>query len=384
MGPVTQPFGDIPLFRELQRLLASSQGPVNLEIARQIAGTLATQTPDPTPPAEATRALADGVRDSQAVLSGYTRLTLDEPIASITIGRATWVLRALDGWKWLLEATATRFTDGMSAMGGSEDPAMNPVAQMMGQIAPLLLGIQTGTVVGNLATDALGRHDPPIPLDDDGRLFFVTPNIARTAEEYDFDLATFHRWVALHETARQLLIASTPWTAKYVRSLLVALIGSIEIDAGDMERRLMELQSGGPEALQSGAAMDQLIPIASTERHRRALANLRSFLAVFEGYAENAAAAVKSSVVGDASRIDEGMARHRASPSDGKAMLASVLGIERDRSLENAGQTFCAAVVKLRGVAALNQVWAAPDNLPTLAEIKDPFAWMERVLDSPD
>ena len=31
------PFGDIPLFREIQRLLASGGGPVNLEIARQIA-----------------------------------------------------------------------------------------------------------------------------------------------------------------------------------------------------------------------------------------------------------------------------------------------------------------------------------------------------------
>lgn len=381
---MTQPFGDIPLFRELQRLLSSSQGPVNLEIARQIAGTVATQAPDPTPPAETTRGLAEGVREAEVVLSGYTRLSLDEPMSSTTMGRATWVLRALDGWRWLLEGTARRFADAMSALGGSEDPATNPVAQMMGQIGPLLLGIQTGTVVGNLALDALARHDPPIPLDDDGRLFFVTPNIARVAEEYDFELAVFHRWLALQEASRHLLIASTPWTGKYLRSLLVALIDSIEIDGSDMERRLLDLQSGGPEALQSGAAMDQLIPIAATERHDKALANLRSFLAVFEGYTENAAAAVKPSLLGDVSRIDEGMARHRATPSEGKAMLASVLGIERDRGLENAGQTFCAAVIKLRGVAALNRVWAAPDNLPTLEEIKDPFAWMERVLDSPE
>jgi uncharacterized protein (DUF2342 family) len=37
-------------------------------------------------------------------------------------------------------------------------------------------------------------------------------------------------------------------------------------------------------------------------------------------------------------------------------------------------------VVKLRGIASLNRIWEAPDNLPTLDEIKDPFAWMERVL----
>jgi uncharacterized protein (DUF2342 family) len=37
--------------------------------------------------------------------------------------------------------------------------------------------------------------------------------------------------------------------------------------------------------------------------------------------------------------------------------------------------------VQLKGLPALNQMWAAPDNVPTLNEIKDPFAWMERVLD---
>lgn len=356
---------------------------MNFEIARQIAGTLATQTPDPTPPAEAARTIADGVREAEVLLSGYTRLSADEPLRTRTIGRATWVLAALDGWRWLLEDLATRFTDALSSLGPEgEDAVAGPMGQMMGQVAPLLLGIQTGTVVGNLANDALARHDPPIPLDDDGTLFFVTPNIGRIADEYDFDPPAFQRWLALHEAARELVLASTPWVGRYYRSLLSALVASIEIDVGDMEKRLLDLQSGGAEALTSGAGMDQMIPIAATERHERALSSLRSFLAVFEGYAEHAAHAVKTSLLGDTARIDEGMSRQRSAVSEGKAMLASVLGIERDRALETAGQTFCAAVVKLRGIAALNQVWAAPDNLPTLDEIKDPFLWMERVLDA--
>jgi uncharacterized protein (DUF2342 family) len=36
--------------------------------------------------------------------------------------------------------------------------------------------------------------------------------------------------------------------------------------------------------------------------------------------------------------------------------------------------------VKLRGIRSLNSMWEAPDNLPTLEEIRDPFTWMERVL----
>lgn len=376
-----QPFGDIPLFRELQRILASGEGgPINFEIARQIAGTIATQKPDPSPAPEAGRILTEGVRGAEVLLSGYTRLALAEPMRSRTMGRATWVLAALDGWKWLLVALGQRFTDAFSGAGADTPDTNNPLGQMMGQVAPLLLGIQSGTVVGHLAADALARHDPPIPMEDESSLFFVTPNLEALVDEYDLDQAAFFGWIALHEAARQIVVETTPWAARYFRSLLLALVGSIEIDTGDMERRLMDLQSGGAEALTAGAGMDQLIPIAETERYRRALANLRSFLAVFEGYAENAVAAVKPQLLGDTARIDEAMARRRVAPSEGKQMLASVLGIERDRALETAGQTFCAAVVDRKGINALNTVWAAPDNLPNLEEIKDPFAWMERAI----
>ncbi len=378
---MSQPFGDIPLFRELQRILASGQGPVNFEIARQIAGTIATQTPDPSPSPEAARTFSAAVRDAEVLLSGYTRLALDEPIVTKTIGRATWVLAALDGWRWLLESLAGRFTSELSTLGAEAGaPQPNPMEQMMGQIAPLLLGIQVGTVVGHLANDALTRHDPPIPFEDDGALFFVTPNVDRLVDEYDFEPTEFPRWLALHEAARHIVLTATPWVSRYFRSLLVALVDAIEIDTSNLERRLIDLQSGGPDALTSGAGLDQMIPVAQTERYQRALGTLKSFLAIWDGYAEHAAAAVSPQLLADTTRIDEGMARHLASPSDGKAMLASVLGIERDRALETAGKTFCAAVVQLKGIRALNAVWAAPDNLPTLAEIKDPFLWMERVL----
>jgi uncharacterized protein (DUF2342 family) len=55
--------------------------------------------------------------------------------------------------------------------------------------------------------------------------------------------------------------------------------------------------------------------------------------------------------------------------------------VEFDRKLETSGSTFCAAIVSLKDIETLNRVWEAPDNLPTLDEIKDPFAWIERVVD---
>jgi uncharacterized protein (DUF2342 family) len=37
------------------------------------------------------------------------------------------------------------------------------------------------------------------------------------------------------------------------------------------------------------------------------------------------------------------------------------------------------AVIAQRGRQLLNRVWEAPERLPTLAEIRDPAAWITRI-----
>jgi putative hydrolase len=377
-----QPFGDIPLFREIQKILAAGEGPINFEIARQVATAVATQgvSEQPASPA-AGRLLSEAVRAAEVVVSGYTRLPLAEPIQSRSIERGAWVASTLNAWRWLLTHTAERFTGELAKLGPEQAEA-DPLSATIGQVAPLLLGIQAGTLVGHLARESLGRYDLPIPRDDDGRLFLVEANVPQVAADYALDPSELRKWLALHDVARHLIITSVTWASSYWRSLLVELIEAIEIDPSGLEQRLIELQATGAEMLDEGMRVEQTIPIAPTERHSRALDRLRAFMSVFEGYAASACSAVAPEVIGETARIDEGMARHAASASEGRTMLQGLLGINIDKTVVTSGETFCAAVTKLEGLSSLNLVWAAPDNLPTIDEIKDPFAWIERVVKS--
>lgn len=373
-----QPFGDIPLFRELQKLLSADHGPVNLEIARQVAASTSQQAgADPRPSPEWSSSYARAVGDAHQMLSGYTRLASDEPPGSSALSRSAWIESTLQGWSWLMEDFAGRFIDMAKETAGEQAGGIEAV---MGQIVPLLMGLQVGTLVGHLSTEVLYRYELPIPRDDDNKLFVVPSNAEKVISDYSFNTDGFTTWVALRDTCRHLILGS-PWVGPYFRSALSELVSSIEIDMGDVERRLMELQSGAMEGLDQMTSKD-LLPVVQTDRHRAALDRLRAFFSVFEGYASHASAAVGTTIVPGYAKIDEGMARHAAASSDGKQALEALLGITLDRSLTVAGTTFCAAVTKMRGIEALNQVWAAPDNLPTAAEIRDPFAWMERVIDA--
>lgn len=375
----SESFGDIPLFREIQKILSSGSGPINTELARQVGVAIATEgTADPSPSPDAIRVYADRARVVEELVVGYTRLDLAEPTRTEIVTRGQWVESTLEGWKWLLTALAGRFSAQTAGMAGEE--AAVGLGTMMQQIGPLLIGLQSGTLVGHLAIEAIGPFDPPIPRDDEGHLQFLDRNAMDLARDYNFDRDDFRRWVAFHDVTRRVVLQSNPWIARYFRSLFVEVVDAMEIDIGGLEQRLIELQSGSLEGLQGSAGIDPAIPLTETERHRSALDRLRAFMAALEGYATHAGEAV-ADVAGRYPTIDEGMRRRNASPSEARNMLASILGISFDRDLESSGTTFCAAVVSLKGLTALNQMWAAPDNLPTLSEIKDPFTWMERVVD---
>lgn len=378
-----EPFGDIPLFREIQRLLASSGGgPLNLEVAGQVARSVATEGFAESPVGVSTQqTLREAVHEAETLLAGYTRLDLVEPISSDPLTRALWAERTLTAWRWLLERLATRFVDEMGTQG--EDESMQQMSMVMKQVGPLLMGLQAGTLVGHLAREVISGFDPSIPREGETGIVLVVPNISKIAADYGLEVDAVIRWVAFQDVARYIVVQGVAWVAPYRRNLMTALVDAIEVDTAEMQRRLIDLQTQGIEALQEGASVDASIPIVPTRAHQQALDRLRAFVGLHEGYAARATSATGAQISDD-TKIAEVIARQRASSSEAKDLLASVLGFSLDRDLVTTGTTFCAAVEKLEGLPALNRVWEAPDNLPTYAELKDPFVWIDRVLKSDD
>lgn len=372
------PFGDIPLFQEIQRLLASGDGPINTEIALQVARSALGGEARPSPSPAREKLFADEVRAAEFLLAGYTRLQIDEPARAALITPERWIEDTLEGWKWLFEALAASFTRSFGEQQGQQMGA----GSMMGPVVPLLMGLQVGTLLGELAKTSLGRFDLPIPRDDHGKIFLVERNADALVTDYDFDAEAFRKWIATRETSRGLVLSSAPWALNYLRAAFRDVVDSIEIDLSGIEQKLAGLQSGEFDP-SSALTPSGGLPLVETERHRVALERVQSFISVFEGYSAAACRAVAGENDPDVARIEEGMARRSASPTDGEAALSSILGLSIDRQAAGRGKTFSDAVTSLHGVQALNLVWQAPDNLPTAEELRDPFAWIERVVEAP-
>jgi uncharacterized protein (DUF2342 family) len=70
----------------------------------------------------------------------------------------------------------------------------------------------------------------------------------------------------------------------------------------------------------------------------------------------------------------------RSEPAQAEQMLNRMLGLELTDDQFRIGAGFCDEVERRWGADALHRVWEAPENLPDLAELRDPVGWAARVL----
>ncbi|MBA3551668.1 MAG: zinc-dependent metalloprotease, partial [Actinobacteria bacterium] len=91
--PMGEILGDVPLFREIQRVLVSSPGPINWELARQVGIAVASWGTDDPPPTEADlRGLTETVRAAELAVANLTGLSPPADVPEIqAFRRAQWV-----------------------------------------------------------------------------------------------------------------------------------------------------------------------------------------------------------------------------------------------------------------------------------------------------
>jgi putative hydrolase len=103
-------------------------------------------------------------------------------------------------------------------------------------------------------------------------------------------------------------------------------------------------------------------------------------MAVIEGHAEHVMDAVAPDLLPSLPKLREALDRRRKSQSGLSRLVARLLGLDLKLRQYEQGKYFCDAVVRERGVAALHHVFSSPEALPTLAEIRDPQAWIARTM----
>ena len=387
-NPFGVPLGDIwnevPLFREIQRVLLSSSGPVNWELARQIGIAAASWgADDPSPNAEDQRGFEEAVRVAELQVAGFTELEPPGDLPRVeAVRRSQWVERNLQGLRAVVEPAAGKIGEAVAAAQAESMPegsSPQAMTQLLGQLSPLLLGAQVGTVLGSLGQRVLGQYDIAIPRPDGaGELLFVVPNVAAFEKDWSLDPKEFRTWVAIHEVTHRFEFAR-PWAPARFRELLDDYTSTLRLDVDELRRRLETLDPANPDAMQQMLGPGEgLFGAVLDDEQRLKLGRIQAFMSAAEGYGDHVVHALGGRLLSSAGRVEEAVSRIDTPEQD--PVFMRLLGVEVERQHFDAGRTFCDKVADLTDEATLARMWDSADAMPSWPEVEEPRLWLARTV----
>jgi putative hydrolase len=381
-------FGRIPLFREFARLMATASGPVNWELARQVAVATAAGAEDlgmmpqlPRPaaapdPGEA-RSWDDRLRLAELWVDPVTSLPAPGvALAARPVNRPDWAEAVLGGFAPLVEPGARRMAEALGSGAGMGPPG---VGDMISRVGGLVAGLQVGTLVGQLARSVLGQYELAMPASDPAKVLLVPENVAAFEQSAGLPGDQLRLWLACHQVAGQRLLAGVPWLGDQLRQVVDDVALQTEPDASQMMDRLQSLDMANPEALQEllGGGEGLLGPPSAALQ--AATGRLEVLLALTAGYALVIAGRALEGRLPGLAAIETAVGRRDADPQSPARLFALLLRADPDRAAASRGERFCREVLAATDIEGLDRVWSRPEHLPTAEELDVPGRWLERV-----
>jgi len=382
-------FGRIPLFREFARLMATGSGPVNWELARQVAVATAAgadtlgmtpQLPSPAAapePGEA-RAWDDRLRLAELWVDPATSLPgAGVALAARPLSRPDWAEAVLPGFAPLVEPGAKRMTE---ALGSDAATGLPGAGDMVGRLGGLLAGLQAGTLVGQLARSVLGQYELAMPPGDPARVLVVPENVSAFEQASGLPSDQLRLWLACHEVAGQRLFAGVGWLRDHLHGVVHDIARETDPDASGLMDRLQSLDvGGGPEALQELLEGGEGLLGPPSAALQAAIGRLEVLLALTAGYAVVIAGRALDGRLPALEAIETAVRQRLADPHGPHGLFAQLLRADPERAAAARGERFCREVLAATDIDGLDRVWAHPDFLPNAEELSVPGRWLERV-----
>ena len=378
-------FAQMPFFAELQKLMSWTGGPVNWDLAKQLAvQTLAGNNAAVTPADRS--AIADALRLADHWLDDVT--DLPSGVTSVeSWTRLEWLEHTLPVWASLCDPVAERVVAAMSSALPTEQLQAlgpnNPIAGIMNQVGGMMFGAQVGQGLGGLAREVLGATDVGVPLGPDGVAALVPENVAEFGRGLERDIDEVRLYLALREAAHQRLFAHVPWLRQRLRDSVEAYARGISIDTSSIESAMQGIDPMNPEGLQEALSGGLFAP-ENTPEQQAALRRLETLLALVEGWVDTIVTAAAGERMPGAVAMREASRRRRATGGPAEQTFATLVGLElRPRRLREAA-TLWWGVTEKRGISGRDALWSHPDLLPTTDDLDDPLGFAETVLSEAD
>jgi len=394
-----QQFADA--LRQFADMLSWRGGPVNWDLAKNVARHAIVAAGDPSVLDAQRREITEAVRLADLWLDEAT--AFPSGVRKIEAwSRSEWLEATFPVWAKFCDPIAAKGVEAMSGMFNA-DPGqlgedvpeelrqalgalgggagglggLGGLTAMMRQIGGAMIGSQTGTAVGELAREVVGSSDIGLPLGAEGTAALLPAGVAEFGQGLSVDAGEVRLFLALREAAHQRLFAHVPWLRAYLLGAVEQYASGITVDVARLQEAMPEVDITNPEALREALSGEGLFRPEDTPAQKAALSRLETALALVEGWVATVVSAAARERLTHADALAEAIRRRRATGGPAERTFATLVGLElRPRRLREA-TTIWQGLTAARGIEGRDALWAHPDLLPAADDLENPDAFVQ-------
>jgi putative hydrolase len=392
-GPMGDPQQFADALRQFADMLSWRGGPVNWDLAKNVARHAIAAGGDPSVLDAQRREIVEAVRLADLWLDEAT--SFPSGVHKVEAwSRSEWLEATFPVWAKLCDPIAAKGVEAMSGMLNT-DPSqlgedvpeeirqalgalggglggLGGLAAMLRQIGGAMIGSQTGTAVGELAREVIGSADIGLPLGPEGTAALLPAGVAEFSQGLSVDAGEIRLFLALREAAHQRLFAHVPWLRAHLLGAVEQYASGITVDLARLQEAIPEVDITNPEALREALAGEGLFRPEDTPAQKAALTRLETALALVEGWVATVVSAAARDRLTHADALAEAIRRRRATGGPAERTFATLVGLElRPRRLREAA-TIWQGLTQARGIDARDALWAHPDLLPAADDLENP------------
>jgi coenzyme F420 biosynthesis associated uncharacterized protein len=310
------------------------------------------------------------------IIEDYVQTKLPRELSSVNVvSRTGWIDANITSFKNLFEPIENMNREAIKKAGAVSQA-------MMGSFNQMVLSGEVGILLGYLSQRVLGQYDLSLlgnKSENDGKVYFVEPNINKVVSNLGLSGDEFRLWIALHESTHAFEFESYPWVREYFNSLLEKYFSYIKTDLESMSANgqglsgfINRVRNNGQ---QGGAWLERIM----TPQQRELFNQLQALMSIVEGYSNHVMNAVGEKLMPNYNQIKERIEQRQKNRSLIDRVFVKLTGLNLKMEQYRLGEIFVDAVVEKKGIVFGNLMWKKPEYVPTLDEIKNPDKWVARI-----
>lgn len=351
-------------------------------VARRLSGTVEVDEERRNQLSALSADLTEAIDRSESLVAEVSGISPPPPLRWAIVDRGDWAEANIKGMSRLIEPVAAKLGADLERV-----PAPARIVQRS------VISAEVGAMLGYVSRRVLGQYDVLVPEDEvadlprwkqrrhptgGASLYFVGHNLIETQQRLGFVPKDFALWVSVHELTHRFQFEGVPWLRDRFFGLIHEYIGTVQLDAKSFARRLAAAARRLASRSVPGEERNAVYLLASDEQ-RAVLDRIQALMAVVEGHGNFVMDTAGEMAIPTFAKMRAAFERRRDQQNLLQRVINHAIGLEMKMRQYETGQRFCTYVAERGGREVLEHLWASPENLPTLAELKSPERWVSRV-----